>query len=769
MPKITFSEEEQKACLACVTSLEKDDQFIRERNIKFWKKAEEYWRLNQYIYWDEVALDYRAVTQAPLSNDDENEELPPKTFPIYRAFGESVIAAMSSSIPAVLFFPDDTSNPDDVTTAKAYNLVAELIQKHNKVPLLLIKALALLWNQGLIASHVYWDENKKYGTKKVPNYKKSKVKFRELDCPECGYKLGNAVVGNEDDETNEDGEETDNVENNETSDDKDEEDINEEHPYLQDYKCEKCGYEGRPELGQEFDELIPRLVGHDDSPKGRVIIDTYGPLNCRINSYAKTQDDCGLLELQVEMNTAAAKDEFENIADKISANSDFYTYERWGRTSSELLGDTMFNQVTVRYCWLRPWAFWALGSDKKELITSLKKKAPDGCCVVFVNDEFAEAYDEELDDHWSLSNNTLDSWLHAIPIGRSSLDSQDAYNESNNLNIQKQAFGIKETFVSTDLIDEEAYRQQKAGPGYVTFVSGNPGEPLSNGVAQIKTAELDEEEVAFGESFNTKAQFFSGAVPSIFGGNQTTGSKTAREYELSRAYALQRLGNPWTVLKYWYADTMAKACRLFVEHMTEDEKFTKKVGNDTITVWIKMSELKGKVGSVEPDVNEQFPISWAQKRDLLIQMITMQNPVIGEIMLHPNNSENVKQGLGFPEFYIPGEADRTKQLVEIRQLTNVSSDPDDPNYFDPKANEPTVMPDEDADDNPVHIDTCKLWLVSEEGMFTKETNPAAYLNVVLHKKAHDALMAQNAPQPNNAPAQVPPKPNVVPQPNNGAQ
>jgi len=41
------------------------------------------------------------------------------------------------------------------------------------------------------------------------------------------------------------------------------------------------------------------------------------------------------------------------------------------------------------------------------------------------------------------------------------------------------------------------------------------------------------------------------------------------------------------------------------------------------------AELTGKVGNVEPDPSEQFPLSWSQKRDLFMQLITMQNPVIG--------------------------------------------------------------------------------------------------------------------------------------------
>src|SRR5258708_12561417 len=142
-----ISHEMQIALRACVTMLERDDQYIRERNIRTWKKAEEYWRLNQYIYWSEIALDYRNIQnfQEPTGNDDDNEQVPPKTFPIYRAYGESIIAAMAAAIPTVLYFPDDADNPDDINTAKAYSLITELIQHHPKTPLLFILILTHLY------------------------------------------------------------------------------------------------------------------------------------------------------------------------------------------------------------------------------------------------------------------------------------------------------------------------------------------------------------------------------------------------------------------------------------------------------------------------------------------------------------------------------------------------------------------------------------------------------------------------------------------------
>jgi hypothetical protein len=498
--KIELSDELQTAVKACVTMLERDDQYIRERNIRTWKKAEEYWRLNQYIYWSEVALDYRNIMnfQEPSGNDDDNESVPPKTFAIYRAYGESVIAAMAATIPSVLFFPDDADNPDDINTAKAYSLISELIQKHSRAPLLFIHILTLLYNQGLVACYTSWDDDDKYGVIQIPKFTNEKVKMQEVVCPKCNSIIANNPLADVS------GSDTTSVSTNSNnagsnsgipdtkkepfSDEltpEEQQQVNQEKPFEKIYTCSNCGYEGQAEIGEVFDETIPRLTGYSDTPKGRINIQAYGPLNVRISSYAKTVNDVGLLELQLEMHYAAARDEFPEIADKIRATSDFYSYERWGRTSSELLSDQLFNQVTVRYCWIRQWGFEAYtgragATDTDDTVKELKKKFPHGCCAIFVNDTFARAFDEALDDHWSISVNPLDMFIHGIPIGRAALDVQDAYNEVKNLGLQKHQFGIAETFVDSSVIDEESYRQQMAGPGYITFAQSSPGQPLAN-------------------------------------------------------------------------------------------------------------------------------------------------------------------------------------------------------------------------------------------------------------------------------------------------
>ena len=54
----------------------------------------------------------------------------------------------------------------------------------------------------------------------------------------------------------------------------------------------------------------------------------------------------------------------------------------------------------------------------------------------------------------------------------------------------------------------------------------------------------------------------------------------------------------------------------------------------------------------------------------------------------------------------------------------------------------SVPIEKDLDNHKVEAEVCAAWLKSEVGQEMKKTNPAAYLNVLLHKKEHDQAAMQ---------------------------
>jgi hypothetical protein len=232
---------------------------------------------------------------------------------------------------------------------------------------------------------------------------------------------------------------------------------------------------------------------------------------------------------------------------------------------------------------------------------------------------------------------------------------------------------------------------------------------------------------------------------------------------------------------------LSKAVRSFAINMLEDEKYVEKRGATYINIWIRKIHLTGKVGEVEPDVNESFPISWAQKRDMILQLFQSGNEDVGEVLRHPENAGLIALIIGVPELYIPGDDDRNKQLVEIGEMILAEPVPAPSPMMPPPQGQPgggegpalpapegppegeappmsPGMPGDQApggpapgmgpgmmltssvrieptlDNHQVEMITCQAWLKSDVGLQYKKENPGAYLNVLLHMQEHQKFV-----------------------------
>ena len=347
----------------------KEHDYIRYAQVRQWKKSEEFWHGVQQIYWSETAHDWRTLE---TSQDEESRD---RTGPqydhvvnIYKAHGESVIAALSQQVPVVEFFPDDADSADDLSAAKTKTEIAILIQKHNSSKLLLMEALHKLFNSGLVCGYVYPKADKDFGVRKVPQYNKQKFDVNYDNCPVCKARLG------------------------------------ESSPEPQMMLCPTCETESVPEVITEQEERIVQ-TGEKEVPKERTVIDIFGPLNVKIPYYAKAQKNCGYLLQFVEENYALVRDTYPWIRDKISASYSKGDSDRWTRTPSTFANyfrseSDEATLVTVEKLWIRPWLFQIL--EDENLVEELKSLYPDGVKLVFVNDTLADVASENLDKYWEI-------------------------------------------------------------------------------------------------------------------------------------------------------------------------------------------------------------------------------------------------------------------------------------------------------------------------------------------------------------------------------
>src|SRR5436190_2589246 len=683
---------------------------------------------------------------------------------------------------------DDADNPLDVSTAKAGNKIASLIFKHNDAPLLWLHALFVFVTEGMTACYTYAKEDEEYGTYKENEYKEELESHDITNCPYCQAQMSDTLTPPMTDPMMQQMDPSMMMGPDQGMMPPQEE-VTDEFLPEGPQECPSCGQMVVPVKSQES-LTVTRLVGVTSKPKSRVCMEVYGGLFVKVPVWARNQSDCNYLIYSYETHYANVLEQYPELREKLVAGKSTYDlYEQWGRTSPQYRGEHPINNATFRNAWLRHAIFNILSEDESD---SLHKEFPDGVKVEVVNDFVADACNEPLDDSWTLTYNPLSDYIHFDPIGLLLTSVQDITNDIISLVVQTIEHGIPQTFADPKVLNFKAYRESEALVGGIFPASPKSGKAMGDAFYEVKTVTLSQEVLPFAQKVQEIGQMVSGALPSLFGG-QMSGSRTASEYSMSRAQALQRLQSTWKMLLMWWKNVNGKAIPLFIKEMKDDEKQVKKdeFGN-FVNVFIRRSELEGKIGSVELEANENLPMTWNQQKDAIMELFKMNNDTITASLTTAENMPYIKQSIGLNDYVIPGEDDRQKQYEEIQLLTNSEpiQMPPDPMAMQQAQmmggpspqpqNMPSIMPEYDVDNHPLESDICRRWLVSDAGRLCKLENPAGYENVLLHMKMHldmdkqkmmeqqmDQMQAQMAvmPPPTGDGANNP----KSPQPNAGVQ
>lgn len=706
---------------------DQEDRAARERQIRIMRKLKFYWEGFQRIWFSEVAHDWRTWDLQNINNADQlDDSYYDKPVNIFRAYLESIIAALSIQIPGIKCFPDDANEPLDLQTAAAGDKIAKLIMKHNNVAFLWLHALFILYTEGLVGCYNYTKEDESYGTYKENEYKDEEVEQEAQICPVCKTRLADVSLSN--------------MERDEFA--PDDSDI-ESHDLLKEGSlCPICLVTVEPEIIKEK-IIVTRLVGVTEKPKSRQCMEVYGGLYLKTPVYAMRQSEMPYLIFSYETHYANALARYEHLRGEIklksggvvSSSGAYDSYEKWGRLSTQYRGEFPLNVVTMRSGWFRPSAFNVLNDEDK--VKELKKKFPDGVKLVLCNDLFAAACNENLDDCWTLTHNPLSDYLQHDPQGRVLVPLQDITNDLMSLVLQTIEHGIPQTFADPEVLNFQQYKETEVAPGSIFPAKPKSGKSIGEAFYEIKTATLSAEIQPFGQKVQEFAQLVVGALPSLFGGMAaSSGSKTASEYSMSRAQALQRLQNTWKMMGMWWKEIFGKVIPAYIKDMVDDEHMVELTKNNSfINVFIRKAELQGKLGSIELESSEELPVSWTQQRDVILQLINSGNPELLALFQSPENLNLLKEAIGLDDFVLPGEDDRQKQLEEITQLLNSSPLPD---------GQPSVMIDPDIDNHQIEAEICRNWLVSDAGRLAKVENPQGYLNVLLHLRQHNQIMQMMA-------------------------
>lgn len=745
---IKLTKEQIDALKTVVEHFNDEDNSVRQRQLKDWKHLKFLWENIRDVYFSEVAHDWRVF---PHSEDSSDQEYYNKTVNVFRAYLESIFAALSVVVPPIKCYPDDAENTLDLSTAKAGDRIAQLVYRHNDAPLKWIHGLFVFGTEGMVTAYNYVDKDYKYGENKNNIYREDEEVHELTKCPDCGYPLQDSLLTGNEPPLEQPSPMPVPMPNPDM--------IGEFAPGED--QCPNCNSLITPVLSRES-FTVTRLVGKTSEAKSRICLDIYGGLNVKIPNYARKQSECPYLILEEELNYVIPLEKYEalratklveELRDKIkgSAGETNETDEAWARLSPQYRGDTPPNNVTMRYAWLRPSAFNILDSEDKVYV-QLRKLFPDGCKVTLVNDHFAEASNENLDDHWTIINNPLSDYLHFEPLGVSLDSIQEITNDLISFVLQTIEQGIGQTFADPGVLNFKNYGNTEVSPGSIFPAIPKSGKSLNDGFYQMKTATLSGEVLPFAQNVQMMGQLASGALPSLFGGQIQGSSGTASEYSMSRAQALQRLQNNWKMFTIWWKTVFAKVIPMYMKEITNDERDVERLPDGSfINVFIRRAELEGKIGKVELEANENLPITWSQQKDTIMTLLQSTAPQIQSFLAAPENLPILKDAIGLTDFFIPGMDDREKQYEEIKLLLN-SQPMENPIDLEevknmammgqpmPAEKVSSIPPEADVDNHIIQYEICRAWLISLAGRQAKVDNKEGYENILLHAKEHLILI-----------------------------
>jgi hypothetical protein len=767
---LELSDEEINAIRTIVDDFENEDRPVRERQIRDWKRLELMWAGFNNFYWDYVAHDWRIWGGGSFdgSGDDNEAGYYDKNINVFRAYLETIIAALSTTVPPIKCIPDDADNVNDVLTAKGGTKIAALIYNHIDAPLLWVRMLWILSLQGMVAAYNYTDEDEKYGSVDIRESHDELVDGTQSVCPNCGTVLMEQEL----------------QQSHEIADqEKDEFDPGDDdvvlHDLLNNNKllCPQCQIEVDPELRKDK-IVITRLTGVTRQPKTRQKLEVNGGLFVKIPNWARTQDECTYLSYNYETHYTNIYEEHPELRDimndnnttdtKITSEDGNQLYERWGRLSPQYRGEYPLNTPTCRNWWLRPAAFNSIKDDK--LMKKMKKKFPDGCYALFVNDTFVKACNQSLDDHWTLMFNPMTNYVHYDALGTLVTAVQEITVNLVSLELQCIEHSIPQTFFNPKFLNAEQYRNTEVAPGsmYPTKTVGE-NRNISDGFHTLQTATVSPELAPFGAKINEMGQFVSGALPQVWGGSSGGSSRTASQYAMQRNGSQQRLANlSGRDIKFFWKNIMAKMIPAYIKDMLDDERYVEEQGeNNFVNILIKKSQMEGKIGDVKLEAPEGLPATLEQMKDTVMQLLQTNNPEILSAIGSPENMPILAEVIGLEDFTVPGQADREKQFEEIGLLLMSGAIPSPDPMTGQMTEVSSIQPELTVDNHQIEAEICRNWLVGEKGRQAKTDNPNGYKNILLHLQAHMQMMQQlQNPNPNPQQSQQPPQGNTV-QPQGG--
>lgn len=448
----------------------------------------------------------------------------------------------------------------------------------------------------------------------------------------------------------------------------------------------------------------------DAGPKEGVTAKVYGCVEHKVPIFANSQKEYWYAIIYDDPDIRRAKTKYPWIAKKIAAGETCLSeneYERitrlgvlqgaQGSAYGFRIGDSIAHLVSRGNVWLRLEAFQAcdeafvdedgqtvmveVKDDDGEPITraqNVKEKLaevfPDGVHAVIVGKQYAESWNESMDDRLSVAHAYVGKGQSRMPMMKSMVVVQDRFNSAMNYSAENFDYGAPSTWVSASTTEYAAITKQKSQPwAFRQMKELGAGEKLSDRIYREGSPDLPLTFQKYLEFIYGALPQFQLAVPPSIWGEAMKDQQTSSGYQLAASQAMGILGVYWMVETQMLAKMYYHNCLVIKNDENYPDQLTVPVPGAKSMIVRKASLNKGNFRCY-PDTDSGFPETTIAKRTTLAGVTTQlaQSPLALQIFGSPDNISFMLREYGLTEMVIPEALSREKQLREIETLLSQS-------------------------------------------------------------------------------------------------
>lgn len=666
---VPLSEEQEAGIKRWVSEVDEAEQEETLEDLRRCREAREAWNCRLHMAWDPTTGQFYDAVQVLLEEGDVDEEDLPAhyTDPFYLAYGLDVVAVLATVPFKTKFWPGNPDDPKDQTAAtRATDLVAWFRKQNDDARLRFLQAYYLYTDGRFLNLTSYRPDAQKFGTRREPIYVPKEIELMPASgrCFRCGTSVQEgqqapisspACPSCGDPEGLEMG-----------------------------WACEGCGaaFHGScPGCGAPMSEESwrPAVRGEMPVPMGEVkipgagpVYEVYGALEARWPAAADRVEDCGWIDVQVEVERAQAIAAFKDKEDAIRRSSyPAATVLQEARYVREAVSASPYGltererRVTYRRRWIRPEMFYDMpdGELRRWLIETFE----EGALFVFVNDVLVRARPENLLDRCQIATAYPGLGSARPAIGTPVLHLQYPHDELFNLRMDGLRQALPAIIANPNVVNIDAMNAGRTRPGMWYPSEPVHGESLSQAMSPTPTPNLPNDLYRLQELLpGQRAQHASGIVPALWGGQMGGAGETASGYAMMREQALQRMRIPLGSMKLANEGSDLQAIRLFQRWHEDDVAVPQEgpggtVKTDTVTV----DELEGEI-QIRSDQDIPIPATQAEKVERFFRAVKEDG--LRDLLLHPENEGFIQSSLGDDSLKLPGQANREQQRLEIDRL-----------------------------------------------------------------------------------------------------